>query len=83
MNHYRFFPVLISIVYFEVGVFLLLFPWMDLWEHNLILSNYPFLRDFFISYFTRGAVVGLGLANIILGILEIGQLFSVNRIRQK
>ena len=81
MNHYKFFPVLLSVVYFEIGVFLLLFPWMDLWEHNLILSQFPFVRNFFINYFLRGAVTGLGLADIVLGILEIGQFFKINKAR--
>lgn len=81
MNHYRYFPVLISVVYFEVGLFLILFPWMDLWEHNLVISYFPFLREFFVNYFLRGAVTGLGLANVFLGILEIGQFFKANRTR--
>ena len=81
MSHNRFFPVLISIVYFEVGLFLILFPWMDLWGHNLVISNFPFLRGFFINYFLKGAVTGLGLANIVLGFLEIGQFIKSNRIR--
>jgi hypothetical protein len=54
---------------------------MDLWEHNLVLSNFPFLRGFFVNYFLRGAVTGLGLANVILGILEIGQFFKINKVR--
>lgn len=58
-----------------------MFPWMDLWEHNMVISYFPFLRGFFINYFLRGAVTGLGLANIVLGILEIGQFFKFNRIR--
>lgn len=81
MSHNRFFPILISIVYFEVGVFLILFPWMDLWDHNLVISHFPFLREFFVSYFVRGAVTGLGVADIVLGIVEIGQFFSQGKAR--
>ena len=56
---------------FEVGLFLTVFPWMEFWEENALLFNYPFLRPVFLNYFFRGAVTGLGLANIILGVWEI------------
>ena len=56
---------------FEVGVFLLVFPWIRLWEQNSLLSYYPSLRTLFLDNFFRGAVSGLGIANLILGIWEI------------
>ena len=56
---------------FEVGFFLIVFPWMEFWEDNALLFNYPFLQPVFLNNFFRGAVTGLGLANIILGVWEI------------
>lgn len=56
---------------FEVGIFLLLFPWMRLWEQNFLLQQFPFLRFLFLNHFFRGAVSGLGIANLILGLWEV------------
>ncbi|MDA2927624.1 hypothetical protein MYX78_10425 [Acidobacteria bacterium AH-259-G07] len=56
---------------FEVGIFLVIFPWMRLWEQNLLLEYSPYLRFVFLNNFFRGAVSGLGLANLMLGVWEI------------
>lgn len=56
---------------FEVGIFLLFFPWLRLWEQNSLLSYYPYLRQIVLDNFFRGAVSGLGVANLILGVWEI------------
>jgi len=62
----------IYVIYcFEVGIFLIVFPWMDFWRHNMILQYYPALQVLFLNNFFRGAVTGLGLANLILGGWEI------------
>lgn len=60
---------------FEVGLFLIVFPWMDFWEHNLVLVHYPVLRLLFLNNFFRGAVTGLGIANLILGGWDIALFF--------
>jgi hypothetical protein len=56
---------------FEAGIFLIIFPWMRLWEENSLLEYYPFLRVLFLNNFFRGAVSGLGMANLILGAWEV------------
>ena len=58
---------------FEVGIFLILFPWMRLWEQNFLLGYHPLLRMLFLNDFFRGGVSGLGLANFILGAWEVAQ----------
>ena len=58
---------------FEVGVFLIVFPWIRLWDQNLLLGYYPFLQVLFLNNFFRGAVSGLGIANLILGACEVAQ----------
>ena len=55
---------------FEVGLFLIVFPWMDFWKQNLLLYQYPVLKPFFLNSFFRGAVTGLGIANLVLGVSE-------------
>lgn len=56
---------------FEIGLFLVIFPWMDAWRQNSLLSHYPLIEGLFLNNFFRGAVSGLGLANIVLGTWEI------------
>lgn len=58
----------------EVGVFLVLFPWLRLWDQNALLTHYPLLRPFFLNNFFRGAVSGLGFANLLLGVWEVFHL---------
>lgn len=63
---------ILYIVYcFEVGIFLIIFPWISMWESNLILQQYPSLRVVLLNNFVRGAVSGLGLVNVIIGGWEV------------
>jgi len=55
----------------EVGVFLLVYPWMRLWDQNFLLQYSSYLRVVFMNDFFRGAVSGLGIANLILGAWEL------------
>jgi len=59
---------------FEVGLFLIVFPWMDFWKTNLLLYHYPLLQTVFLNNYFRGAVSGLGAANIILGAWEVAHI---------
>ncbi len=65
---------LLRIVYivfcFEVGVFLFVLPWISLWTKNYFIGHYPFFSGIARNYFLRGAVSGLGLADIWLAIFE-------------
>ncbi len=54
----------------EVGIFLLVYPWMRLWDQNFLLQYSSFLRVVLLNDFFRGAVSGLGIANLILGAWE-------------
>ena len=63
--------LLFVLVCFEVGAFLLLFPWMDYWTHNSIASLTPWMREVWGSAYFRGAVSGLGLVNIYIALSEI------------
>jgi hypothetical protein len=54
-----------------VGLILVVVPWTTLWDGNGLLQGYPFLRTFVLSTFTRGAITGLGLLNILLAFFEV------------
>ncbi len=68
--------VLYVLVCLEVGFFLMLVPWSAIWERNYFLEAFPDLRPVLLSLTLRGAVCGLGLANLYLGVTEI-----LNRLR--
>ncbi len=55
----------------EVGIFLLVYPWMRLWDQNFLLQYSAYLRVVLLNDFFRGAVSGLGIANLILGAWEV------------
>lgn len=69
----RLLSVVFIIYCFEVGIFLVLLPWNSIWENNLLVHRYALIRSIALNGYTRGAVTGLGLSNLVLGILEIGQ----------
>ncbi len=54
----------------EVGIILVWCPWTKIWSENSILLSYPTLRGFLMLSFVRGAISGLGLVNIWMGIAE-------------
>jgi hypothetical protein len=66
--------ILFVIVCFEVGVFLLIFPWTAQWDGNSLANSLPGLRDYWASSYFRGALSGLGLLNIYISIGEMLRL---------
>jgi len=79
---------LLTIIYvifcLELGIFLFILPWTSLWGKNYFVDHYPLVAATARNYFLRGAVSGLGLADIWLAVYEIGKvlrstLFSDSR----
>jgi hypothetical protein len=52
----------------ELGMLLIVLPWTPVWTHNSLLAGHPDLRGVLHHYFTRGAVTGLGLVDMWIGI---------------
>jgi hypothetical protein len=74
---------LFAIFAFEIGAFLLVFPWMDSWTLNHLPSFFPSLPDFqdlWDDPYFKGAVSGLGLANLYIA---FGQLIHLIRSSRK
>jgi hypothetical protein len=59
---------------FEIGVFLFVFPWVALWSKNYFVDHYPLFATIVRNYFFRGAVSGLGLADIWMAFYELWRL---------
>ena len=55
----------------EAGVFLVFLPWLGIWDNNYLLYLYPEVRSILANSFLKGAVLGLGIVNILIGIQEI------------
>ena len=66
--------ILFVLLSLELGLFLLLLPWSGMWEHNLIFWLVPGLRPFLLSYYVRGALNGLGVVNLWIGLSEAWHL---------
>jgi hypothetical protein len=62
--------VLFALLCLEVGLFLLIFPWTESWNWNLLVAGKPSWAPFLRSDQVRGAVSGLGILNIFIGLLE-------------
>jgi len=65
---------------FEIGLFLVFVPWSTLWEHNVILGYSFTLHRFLLNNFVRGAVSGLGVVDLALGLSELGRFWKSLKI---
>ena len=75
-------PTFLSVLSaFLVGVVLAVAPWTTLWETNYLLHPHSLFRSVALSAFTRGAVTGLGLSNLVLAFQEAHQYLARPRER--
>lgn len=58
----------------ELGVFLVIYPWTDRWSANLFAEYLPQFQDLWWSGYFRGALSGLGVANLYVAVGEILRL---------
>lgn len=71
--------VFFILICFEIGILLVILPWVPSpsWNENYLLVlaadkiHWPWLALAMKSGYARGAVTGLGLCNILLGVWEI------------
>lgn len=60
----RLFGATLVLFFLELGLFLLIVPWTNLWQHNYFLFRWPELSPWITNYYLRGAVSGLGLIDL-------------------
>jgi hypothetical protein len=66
---------LLTVIFcFEIGVFLLVFPWLDPWPNNWVADLVPSLSQVWENGYFRGAVSGLGAVNIFISFAEVFRL---------
>lgn len=64
-----------AIFTFEIGLFLVIFPWMDeTWNLNYFQGLIPILKNVWNDPYFRGGVTGLGFVNIYIACLEVARL---------
>ncbi len=78
--YHKVFALLVAAIGFEVGLFLMVFPWMDIWPNNYFATMVPEWRRFWVNPYVRGAISGLGLVNVFIALSEVFRLrrFSSN-----
>ena len=82
--HHKVLRVIFAIFCFEVGVYLVLAPWVDSWKTNYFatlrfssldgLYAADWWRKIWTSPYFRGAISGIGVVNIYISMYEIFRL---------
>ena len=63
--------LLCAAYFLEVGLLLVVLPWTMFWDRNYLFDLVPVIRPWIQSSYARGAVSGLGLLNIALGLADM------------
>lgn len=71
--------LIITALFFEIGVVLLVVPWMPYWQQNYFIDARPWVEPLLTNDFVKGAISGLGLVNLVAGLFELASLFMANR----
>ena len=59
------------VAHIAAGIVLIWLPWTGAWENNLAIWLWPQIRLIVLNPFFKGAVVGIGIDNIIIGIHDV------------
>ena len=72
--------LLLTAFFFEAGLVLVIVPWSIYWERNYFVQALPAVQAFLMNDFVRGAVSGLGLVNLLSGLVEIWAFLTTRHI---
>lgn len=72
--------LLLTAFFFEAGLLLVIVPWSVYWERNYFVQALPAVQAFIANDFVRGAVSGLGLVNLLSGLVEIWAFLTTRHI---
>ena len=56
------------LLWFELGITLILLPWSDYWDVNYFLFQYPALALILKNSYLRGMISGLGVVNVMFAL---------------
>lgn len=68
--HRRVLGICLVIFAFELGLFLLIYPWLQGWDMSWIPMHSPRLSNLWRSSYFRGALSGLGVLNLYIALVE-------------
>jgi hypothetical protein len=66
--------VLYAFFCFEIGILLILLPWLDMWDRNYFSRLAARWPELWMSPYLRGAVSGLGVVDIAISFIEVFRL---------
>lgn len=69
--HRRVLGFCLAIFALEVGLFLVVFPWLRTWEQSWIPLHVPSLAPLWMSSYFRGALTGFGLLDLYIAFAEL------------
>lgn len=72
----RVFGFCLVIFAFELGAFLIVFPWLNSWDLSWVPAHSRELSNIWMSRYFRGALSGLGLLNIYIAFTELIRLMK-------
>ena len=74
---------LLTIIYIlfclELGIFIFILPWASYWSKNYFVDHFSPVASLARNYFLRGAISGLGLADVWLAFREVWELLHPPR----
>jgi len=84
---HRLSSVLFIVFCFELGLFLLIYPWTDAWAQNYfsgLAANHfhSAWHEFWNNTYFRGAVSGVGLVNVWIAVTEVFRMFARRAARR-
>jgi hypothetical protein len=62
---------------FEIGMFLIVFPWLHNWDLSWVPLHSQRFSDIWMSRYFRGALSGLGLLNVYVAFAELVKQLKV------
>ena len=80
--------VLFIIFCFELGLFLLVYPWTDSWTDNYFASAISGAMQtawhaFWNNSYVRGGISGVGLVNVWIALAEVFRMFAQRQRKPK
>jgi hypothetical protein len=67
-------------LFLEVGFLLVVIPWSGFWDRNYFAQAVPAVQALITNNFVRGAVSGLGLVNVYVGLSELISTVSARHL---
>ena len=71
--------LLLVAFFLEAGFALIIVPWSAFWDRNYFAQSFPIVQAIITNNFVRGAVSGLGVINLAVGVRELVAVLVARR----